>query len=153
MIDRRVVWNISLHCWFEFKNCFTRNISYWWKKKKENLSIPLIPYNIQKYIELWTFEFLKCYYCIVIFTSISFNSVNLFKYNDYKAPFPKDQNYNIPCIIHIFFEVGFTLNLVSHLVSHRSLKSIRYPDLLYNYYSYYFYNLWKNFLRNARYIG
>lgn len=53
------------------------------------------------------------------------------------------------CIIHMyytyFFEVGFTLNLVSHLVSHRSLKSIRYPDLLYNYYPYYFYNLWKKF--------
>lgn len=36
----------------------------------------------------------------IIFTSTSFNSVNLFNYNNYKAP--KDQNY----IIHILLKLG-----------------------------------------------
>lgn len=59
--------------------------------ERKNVSIPLIPYDIQKYImNIWIFE--------------------MFKYIDYKAPTSKRSKLYYALYIH-FFEIRFTLNL------------------------------------------
>lgn len=86
---------------------------------------------------------LKFFYAIIFLPSTSFNSMNLFKCNDYKLSHtPKNRNYIIPRIIHILSRS----NSFSHLSQIIEIQT-RYPDLRYIIIIIiiFFYNLRKKF--------